>query len=109
MLVTANVSLTEQEQQTLQVIAQQAGTTQAELLRKAVQQLIADFQSPPATSALLQMIRPRQQRSEVANQHARERFNRHLGALNFGYATGADNEQIDADLAQAYLATHEEN
>ena len=51
------------------------------------------------------MKRKRRQRSEAAKQQARERFERHFGVLDLGYATGADNEQIDADLAQAYLAT----
>jgi hypothetical protein len=109
MLLTANVALTEQEQQTLQAIAQQAGTTQEELLRKAVQRLIAEFQPPHAAYQPLRMKRKRRQRSEAAKQRARERFEHHFGALNLGYATGVDNEQIDADLAQAYLATHEEN
>jgi hypothetical protein len=107
MFVTTTVSLTEQEQQTLQAIAQQAGTTQEELLRKAAQRLIADFQSPPVASHLQRM--KRRQRSEAAKQQARERFERQFGTLSVEYATGADNEQIDADLAQAYIATHEEN
>jgi len=109
MLVTANVSLTEQEQETLQAIAQQSGTTQEELLRQAVQRLIADFQLLPAASQLLGMKRKQRRRSEAAQQRARERFERHLGAFDLGYATGADNEQIDADLAQAYATTHEED
>ncbi len=109
MLLTANISLTEQEQHTLQVIAQQSGTTQEELLRKAVQRLIAEFQSPHSSYQPLRMKRKQRHRSEAAKQRARERFERHFGALNVGYATGADNEQIDADLAQAYMATHEEN
>jgi hypothetical protein len=49
MVLTANISLTKQEQQTLQIIAQQAGMTPEELLRKAVQRLIAEFESPHAT------------------------------------------------------------
>lgn len=109
MVLTADISLTEQEQQLLQMIAQQAGTTQAELLRKAVQRLIAEFESPHAVDQPLPMKRKRRHRSEVAKQRARERFERHFGALTLGYGTGVDNEQIDADLAQAYLATHEEN
>ena len=32
----------------------------------------------------------------------REAFLRHIGAVNLGYATGTDNEQIDADLTHAY-------
>ena len=31
-----------------------------------------------------------------------------VGSVSLGYATGADNESIDADLAKAYLDTHED-
>jgi hypothetical protein len=40
--------------------------------------------------------------NEAEKQAARQRFSRHAGAINLGYATGADNESIDADLAKAY-------
>ena len=40
--------------------------------------------------------------SEVEKQAARQRFRHHAGSINLGYATGADNESIDADLAKAY-------
>ena len=43
---------------------------------------------------------------EAEQQHARARFERHLGALDLGQATGVDNEQIDADLTKAYANTH---
>ncbi len=36
------------------------------------------------------------------------RVRRHFGAVDLGHPTGVDNEQIDADLAKAYAATHEE-
>lgn len=108
MSLTANVLLTEQEQQILQAIAQEAGVTQEEPLRKAVQRLIAEFQSSRATDQPPRSRRKRRQGSEAAKQRARERFERCFGVLNLGYATGIDNEQIDADLAQAYMATHEE-
>ena len=49
------------------------------------------------------------QRTEAEKQAARERFERHFGEVDLGYATGVDNEQIDADLAREYAATHEEN
>ena len=62
MLRTANIALTEQEQQTLQMIAEQTGTTQAELLRQAVQRFIAEFQSPN----LLLIKSKRRQRSPIA-------------------------------------------
>ncbi len=31
-----------------------------------------------------------------------------FGSVSLGYATGADNESIDADLAKSYLDTHED-
>jgi hypothetical protein len=100
MAITANVSLTEHEEQTLQVIAQQTGVTQAELLQKAVQLLIADFEHPYP-----QIVRwQRLQLDEAAKQQARQRFERHFGTLSADYAGSAENEQIDADLAQAYAA-----
>jgi predicted transcriptional regulator len=48
-------------------------------------------------------------RTEAEKQAARERFERHFGAVNLGHATGADNESIDADLARAYGDNHEES
>jgi len=109
MLFTTNISLTEQEEQTLQIIAQQAGMTHEKFLEKTVRRLIAEFDSPQAVYQPLRMKRKRREQSEAAKQRARKRFEHHFGALNLGYATGVDNEQIDAELAQAYLATHEEN
>jgi hypothetical protein len=38
---------------------------------------------------------------EQQNQ-ARQKFKSHAGAISLGYATGIDNEAIDADLAKAY-------
>lgn len=105
MLLTENVALTEQEQQTLKDIAQQTGKTQAELLRKAVQLLIADFEQPYPQ----QGRRKQPPLSESTKEHARQRFERHFGTLPTSMAGGVDNEQIDADLAQAYAVTHEEN
>ena len=48
-----------------------------------------------------QLIKPKLQ-NEAEKQAARQRFRRHAGAINLGYATDADNESIDADLAKAY-------
>jgi hypothetical protein len=44
--------------------------------------------------------------TEAEQQAARERFEQHFGAVNLGYATGLDNEQIDADLAHEYADDH---
>jgi hypothetical protein len=38
-----------------------------------------------------------------------ERLLQDAGAENLGYATGADNESIDDDLAREYGSTHEED
>ena len=42
------------------------------------------------------------------HQGAWERLLRHADAAHLGHPTGADNEQIDADLAREYGSTHEE-
>lgn len=47
--------------------------------------------------------------TEAEREVARERFERHFGAINLGYATGADNESIDADLATEYASVHEQD
>lgn len=51
---------------------------------------------------------PRQGRDAAEVQAARARFERHFGAVDLGYATGVDNESIDADLAREYADPHEE-
>jgi hypothetical protein len=44
----------------------------------------------------------------AAEQHtARVRFEQHFGEIDLPDAIGADNEQIDADLAREYSDTHE--
>lgn len=40
--------------------------------------------------------------SVAQQEEARQRFRNHAGAISLGYATGTDNESIDADLARAY-------
>jgi len=35
-------------------------------------------------------------------EQARQKFKNHAGAISLGYATGIDNEAIDADLAKVY-------
>lgn len=45
--------------------------------------------------------------SLTQQEAARQRFKSHAGAINLGYATGIDNEDIDADLARAYANEYE--
>lgn len=40
--------------------------------------------------------------SPEQQEQARQKFKSHAGAINLGYATGTDNEAIDADLVKAY-------
>ncbi|TVQ20020.1 MAG: hypothetical protein EA367_09765 [Leptolyngbya sp. DLM2.Bin15] len=40
-------------------------------------------------------------------EEARQRFRNHAGVISLGYATGIDNESIDADLARAYASEYE--
>lgn len=40
--------------------------------------------------------------SAAQQEEARQRFRNHAGGISLGYATGIDNESIDADLARAY-------
>ncbi len=40
--------------------------------------------------------------SPERQESARQNFKRHAGSINLGYATGIDNQEIDADLAKAY-------
>ncbi len=45
--------------------------------------------------------------SKAQLRAASERFEQHFGAVDLGYATGADNEEIDADLERDYADAHE--
>lgn len=78
--------------------AEAAGTSPAHWLVQILEQQYG----PPHT----------RQRGEVwhtaaAQQAARERFERHFGEVELVDAIGADNEQIDADLAREYADAHE--
>jgi hypothetical protein len=45
--------------------------------------------------------------SVAQQEEARQRFRSHTGAISLGYATGIDNDSIDADLARAYASEYE--
>jgi hypothetical protein len=42
------------------------------------------------------------QSTNTQQEQARQRFKSHAGSISLGYATGIDNESIDADLAKIY-------
>jgi len=78
--------------------AEGAGTSPAHWLAHTLEQQYGRFPASPRAEA----------RRTAAEQHAaRERFEQHFGAVDVAEATGADNEQIDADLAREYADTHE--
>lgn len=79
--------------------AETAGTSPAHWIASTLER---QFGRGPAR----QVARAR--RTEAEKRAARERFEQHFGEVDLGYATGVDNEQIDADLAREYANTHEE-
>jgi hypothetical protein len=40
--------------------------------------------------------------NKTQQEQARQRFKSHAGSISLGYATGIDNESVDADLAKIY-------
>ena len=78
--------------------AEVAGTSPAHWVANALEQQY---------SHLCSWQKPGSQQAESEKQAARERFEHHFGEVNLGYATGVDNERIDADLAREYADLHE--
>jgi len=79
---------------------------------EACQQIAAKYERTEE-EVLLEWLAKRasKRRARLTEEESRiawERLQRHMGAENLGYATGADNESIDADLAREYGRTHEE-
>ncbi|MFW9262900.1 hypothetical protein [Nostoc sp. CALU 546] len=77
---------------TLQQQAEVAGVSLAELVATSIEQQYAS-------------VRRENSQPETEKEAARQRFRSHAGSINLGYATGADNESIDADLAKAFVIT----
>lgn len=80
--------------------AQAAATTPTKLAVAALEQ---HFKAPENSRT------PTHPAVEADRRAARERFERHFGAVNLGDAAGVDNEEIDADLARAYADDHGED
>jgi len=78
--------------------AEAAGTSPADWLAKTLERQYR----PPHTGQSAG-----EKRTAAEQQAARERFERHFGAVNRADAIGADNEQIDAALAREYSDAHE--
>ncbi len=96
---TLIIELSDEVYAAIQSQAMKANTSPAQLVATSLEQHFGQGHS---------VRRATQSRSDAELQAARERFERHFGAVSLGYATGADNESIDADLAREYADTHEE-
>jgi hypothetical protein len=93
------VELSDAAYAALEFHARQTAQSPAELAAAALEQQFAtaDGRGPAGRTP-----------TDAEQQAARERFERHFGAVNLGHPTGADNESIDADLARAYGDSHED-
>ena len=84
----------------------------SDALYEAFQQMAAKYGRTLAEVALEWLAQhapqSRPQLTVQEHQEAWGRLLRHAGAAHLGSPTGADNEQIDTDLARAYGSTHEE-
>ena len=96
---TLILELSDEVYTTIQRQAEGAGTSPADWLATTLEQQYGR-RSQVWHSAL-------QQRTATEQQAARARFEQHFGEVALSDATGADNEQIDADLAREYADTHE--
>jgi len=95
---TLILELSDKVYTTIQRQAEGAGTSPARWLATTLEQMYG----PQHTGQSVQ--RPR----TAAEQHAaRVRFEQHFGEVDCPDAIGADNAQIDADLAHEYSDTHE--
>ncbi|MEH2441380.1 hypothetical protein [Nostoc sp.] len=90
-----SLELSDEVYAALQQQAEIAGISLAELVTTSIQQQYGS-------------LRHEKSQTEIEQKAARQRFRSHAGAINLGYATGADNESIDADLVRAYSDTSEE-
>lgn len=93
------VQLSDAVYDALQRHAQSSAQSPAEAAAAALEQHFRAPEGTPRNGRLL---------SEADKQAARQRFERHFGAVNLGHATGIDKESIDADLARTYADTYEQ-
>ncbi|WP_375467492.1 hypothetical protein [uncultured Nostoc sp.] len=76
----------------LQQQAEIAGVSLAELVAISIEQQYVSLKSEKS-------------QTDTEKEAVRQRFRSHAGSINLGYATGADNERIDADLVRVYSNT----
>lgn len=90
-----SLELSDEVYAALQQQAEVEGVSLAELVATSIEQQYGS-------------LRREKSQVETEKEAARQRFQSHAGIINLGYATGADNESIDADLVTAYSDTSEE-
>lgn len=95
---TLNLELSDEVYTTIRRYAEVVGTSPARWIASTLERQYGTIRTGHGTRA---------QYTETEQQAARERFEYHFGEVDLGYATGVDNEQIDADLVREYAATHE--
>ncbi len=95
---TLILELSDEVYTTIQRQAESAGTSPAHWLATTLEQQYGPRHTWPSA---------RRQRTAAEQHAARVRFEQHFGEVDLSDATGADNEQIDADLAREYSDTHE--
>jgi hypothetical protein len=94
---TLILELSDEVYTTIQRQAESAGTSPAHWLATTLEQQYGPRHAGQSAQ------RPR----TAAEQHAaRVRFEQHFGEVDLPDAVGADNAQIDADLAREYSDTH---
>ena len=95
---TLILELSDEVYTTIQRQAESAGTSPAHWLATTLEQQYGSRYAGQSAQ------RPR---TAAEQQAARVRFEQHFGEVDRSDAVGADNAQIDADLAREYGDTHE--
>ena len=89
------------------IIERQAREANTPPARLASASLTRYFRAEHDTEQKTRGTSRRTGKNKAALQTARERFEEHFGSVDLGYATGLNNEQIDADLAREYANVNE--
>ena len=90
-----SLELSDEVYAALQQQAEVAGVSLAELVATSIEQQYGS-------------LKREKSQTETDKEAVRQRFRSHAGSINLGYATGANNESIDADLVRAYSDNSEE-
>ncbi|MEH2378826.1 MAG: hypothetical protein V7K27_07950 [Nostoc sp.] len=89
-----SLELSDEVYAALQQKAEVTGVSLAELVATSIEQQYSS-------------LRREKSQTEIEKEASRQRFRSHAGSINLGYATGAHNESIDADLVKAYSDSSE--